>query len=54
MTAVTIQVRAVPEVVNRRPFVRDAQFSNSDVACGISGGKVALRQGFLRIIRFCP
>jgi len=53
MTILKIQGRAVPTVVNRRSVVTDARFSNSGVTCGMSGGKVALRQGFLRIVWFC-
>ena len=53
MTILTIQGHVVPKVVNRRVVVTEAWFSNSDVTCGISGGRVALRQGFLRVVRFC-
>ena len=35
MTGVTVSGRAVPKVVNRRPVISDARFSNSEVACEI-------------------
>jgi hypothetical protein len=54
MIQVTVHIRGVSKSVNRRPIIRDARFSNMDVACGISGLNVVIRRWFMQLIRFCP